>query len=417
MKQKQVCVFCPFFFGLSILVFFRKKNQKNQKGKKEKSKFLMKRQRNNKETDEQEAKRSRVMSAINEMNRVAHEREQNRQEEFKHWPTSSSSLDLLSPTFLRSLPAPVRNIEEEDKGWQEWREARQREEEEEKNMEKYKEEELKRAQLPHMPDVAAIYSLFKGPTWRGRGPIPYKLAPNQRMTKEEEKYYPLEGEKDSLFNLHELTNLIHEYSNPKYLVPHEKCQTLTSLPSSTIESKEEKVKSPCLLQVERLAEYIKSDEYRRIGYARFEDFDCALYCLLTNLPIQFNLMLKEDDDEREKELIEPFSLNFRIRLKNPDTKLWMNIEHDEKSNGYVTRVSTILGNGKYVKATISLEEAIDLILYYGPRANILFGINNSENDYYLKNFGKNGYWNLISGAANPEDLIYDHLFSIRGDLY
>jgi hypothetical protein len=389
-----------------LFFHFLKKNQKKER--KKESKFLMKRQRNNnEETNEQEAKRSRVASVISEMNRVAQERERNRQEEFKHWSSSSSSSsDLLSPTFLRSLPAPVQRVEE-DKGWREWRERQQREEEEEKHKE---EEELKQLQLLNMPGMSAINNLFAGSR-----PILYGLA-NKRMTKEEEKYYP-SGE--DLFNLRELTNLIHEYSNPKYLVPHEKCQTLTSLPSSTIESKEEKAIPPCLLQVVQLAEYMESREYLENEYARFEDFDCALYCLLTNLPTHINLLEEdEDDDGVQDEISIPFSLNVGIRLKNPNTQLWVKIEYDEKSNGYVTRVSMRSENGNLTNATITLEEAIDLILYYGPRANILINLDINEEDYSFDSFENDLYWNTVSIVANIDEINNGgHLFSIRGDLY
>jgi hypothetical protein len=336
----------------------------------------MKRRRD--DDQEQESKRSRVMKVINEMNRVAQERERNRQEEFK-----SYAEPLLSPTFLRSLPLAARNIER--KTWQQ-------EEQEEETRRQQKEEEEEESKQPfylrvleksQRPDVAVF--------------VPPKL------TKKDWEYYPTrEAEPSGLFDLSELTNLIHQYSFPEeYGTPREKCFKETR--SSQTEGKEE-VKSPCLTRVEEFSKATSkaNEEDEVVSFARFE---CALYCLLTNLP---SMMIFTKNEENEQIRI-PFMLRVMIAPKNGLKSSKVEIYYDRDLEKHLAKVEVIYGISKI--ENVSVEEAIDFIFHNGQVGNImvftsafLIGISPNPTKWSFK-FNNND-WNLFHPPLHRPSLMF-----------
>jgi hypothetical protein len=173
--------------------------------------------------------------------------------------------------------------------WGKWRKQQEKEEEDEKRQTKEEEEEKK------IETLEAYERLFLKPP----RPILNKQNNNRSLLTEEKKIY-----NESIPQLggnFDLTNLIHQYTLADEMgTPREKCY---------LETRDEK--SSCLQNVEKFKKY-RGIAIGVIGSIPFDEVECSLYCLLTNLPVSINFFFAHK---------EPFSLIIRGSSSSGDYHL------------------------------------------------------------------------------------------------
>jgi hypothetical protein len=210
------------------------------------------------------------------------------------------------------------------------------------------------------------------------------------MTADQKKQY--QAALPEIGNIPGLSDIIYQYNiSDEIGTPREKCYRQVD------ESGDEQ--KYCINNIERLNTAIAQNVDKKIYFASVE---CALYCLLTNLPSYF-LSLKLSSPKMR--VIENFSLNVNIKKLNEfGDAAYLTISYDTRLKQHVAKIrlyKSILDIGR--SKMISLNDAIDLIFYYGPVSIVEFSFNLDKTKSEIKGFYYDGtksrYWDLIDNFS------------------
>jgi hypothetical protein len=203
---------------------------------------------------------------------------------------------------------------------------------------------------------------------------PYFTVP-----KEEKKYYQLEekSKNNNPFDLPELTNLIYQYTLPEELgTPREKCYS-----NQKNSSCEENIESLEILRKVSLDNFTNID---------FSSVECAIYCLLTNLPTFIDVIINNENEEEDEENEIPFDLYVTVM---GNESIMVRFFYNENSEKHEATVSIIDKETRI--ASVDVGEAIDIVLYYGSRSKISFVLPIGKNEVF-NGFDDETYWDELA---------------------
>jgi hypothetical protein len=331
----------------------------------------MKRRRD--QNDDQEY--NQRLNIISDMNRRIKQRQE--ESRLSSLSSSSSSSSSYVPTFLRSLPPPP---------------AEETKEEEQEQEKETKEQEGGMGEAERPP---AYLRLFEKPSRSiVDRPEKFKLFP------EELKVY-----RESLPDLpDELLQLVYQTSGnyPSELgTPREYCyrKTRKQEGEGEGEGEEEKKVDHCLEEVKQLVLVVQDDEYSDSdAKIPFSKIQCGIYCLLINLPI----LVSVTESWQGKELESGKYVELEIIIENFDEhgdRLRLNINSYSFDRRGFKGILFLQKNGRDYKSTqLSLEDSIDLVMYYGSRSTMQFNLVLNEN-VSVKDFfndeSENIYWDEV----------------------
>ena len=234
--------------------------------------------------------------------------------------------------------------------------------------------------------------LFENPP---RSVVERKIAPS--ITSYERK-----GIQEALpeFYPSDLTNLIQSLFTAEEIgTPREKCFTEMNDPVERLHSGVGSLSptSACMGNVKNLK--YKLDSIQNVGLSDgvdFNDFECAVYCLLTNLPAYFDTEREEDEDDEETRIRFDLSVYIALNRGDSDSNLKVEIKYSETEKKHKATVSEVVPTGR--TTDISIEDAIDLILYYGNKSLLIFSVDSNNNyvtSFINKDGSQNEVWNIL----------------------
>jgi hypothetical protein len=254
---------------------------------------------------------NRVSRILTEINERAREREEERKRELNFPHPALSSLYSHPLSFLRSLPPPS-EIEQEEK--QVEQEPEEKEDEETLSSGGLGARETGQRPQPYL-------RLFENP--------PRLLVERPRVVKlpsKEEKFY-----REALSELPtELLNEIYKFSTiPEEInSPREFCylqlqDAEEKLLSETSSSSTPRI-SPCQENINHFVQEVESEKtLEQGGNISFEDVQCSIYCLFTNLPKFYTIRevhYREDTGEKIEGEDEEDTFALCIVIDNFDSK-------------------------------------------------------------------------------------------------
>jgi hypothetical protein len=178
------------------------------------------------------------------------------------------------------------------------------------------------------------------------------------MNREQKEAYTEALPDFSEFNL---LDLIFQHTVAKEIgTPVESCYTSTTSGSNTL---------TCAMNFSRMRA-----AQRELGIVSFKDHQCAIYCLLKNLPTSYRYRSCTYGKKCE-DAIAPF----RMRVEIEDPSILINVEYDQATRDYLILLSLNIGgeekkNERY--QIPSIDDLIDLIFYYGSKTLVSSFIEN-----------------------------------------
>jgi hypothetical protein len=281
----------------------------------------------------------------------------------------------FTPTFLRSLPvSSYSSSEEEEKAdiaWKQWRQQQ---------IEENKQEEAR---------LVPIYQhLFQNP--------PQSIVHRPDVLTfgdvEEKKKY-----EEALKDLpSDVLRLIYGYNSPKeYGTKRERCYRQLNSGDNV-----------CLKNINDLEnELYELNSRKDINgtdsiILNWDDAECAIYRLLTNLPTRMNAFVGFYPGGRLNAIALNFEVNITINKFNYDNDtIIINISYSSGGGKYICKITLKEKNEVSLKTQdIPVDYAIDLILEYGPKSEITFSIpviNGRIVAIYDQNAEINELWNKL----------------------
>jgi lipid II:glycine glycyltransferase (peptidoglycan interpeptide bridge formation enzyme) len=121
----------------------------------------------------------------------------------------------------------------------------------------------------------------------------------------------------------------------------------------------------------------------------FEKVECALYCLLSNLPTHVEFLVY-NQNAGDQYIEQPFSMLIVIDqfndLKDKLSKLSIVVQYDESRKKFIYTVNSH-GTRKNRTSLSTLADLIYLILYYGPKSRLTFITGPvKENNSFIQSF-------------------------------